>query len=84
MDGKDLRVARRVGTAPGERPGSCTSSGNCPDVLELESGDFAIIGTWTRLADAPEDSVILDEGGVVAVPRAVLLAAARQLREESQ
>lgn len=84
MNGKDLRVSRRVGTAPSERPGSCTSSGNCPDVLELEGGDFAIIGARAGLTGAPGDSVILDEGGVVAVPRAVLLAAARQLREEAQ
>lgn len=69
----DQVVRRRLGTAPAAR-GTCTSGGNCPDVFELESGDFVIIG---ELADD------LDGGAArVTVPREVMLSARDQLIEE--
>lgn len=64
-------ILRRLGTAPAQRPG-CTETGNCPDVFETDNG-FALIGEY-----------VTDANGLttVVVPRKVLLAAARQMREE--
>jgi hypothetical protein len=68
-------VVRRLGTAPAERRG-CSGSGDCPDVFELESGDFAIIGQDATGGIAlPADAGCSAEERVVVVPRAVLLAA---------
>jgi len=36
---------RRLGPAVQKSSASCAGGANCPDILEMESGDFAIIGT---------------------------------------
>jgi hypothetical protein len=75
----EMVVRRRVGTAPQER-GSCTSSGNCPDVLELTNGDFAVIGAdVSGSLDLPAYAGRSETEGIVVVPRAVMLAAVRDL-----
>jgi hypothetical protein len=67
-------ITRRLGEAPSER--RCSSSTNCPDVFELDSGDFAIIGhDATQSITLPDDAGCSTEERVVVVPRAVLLAA---------
>jgi hypothetical protein len=75
----ELRVARRLGSAPSERM-DCSEGSNCPDLFELESGDFAIIGTdvGTRL-QIPADAGCSDTERVVMIPREVLLSAIRDL-----
>jgi hypothetical protein len=74
-----MTVRRRLGVAPHERD-SCTQSGNCPDVFELESGDFAIIGRDVSLElDLPADAGRSEFERTVVVPREVLLAAVRDL-----
>lgn len=82
MSGADLpvlRVNRRLGLAPAERA-DCTSSGNCPDVFELATGDFAIIGTDVSLElDLPADAGRSETERIVVVPRGVMLAAVRDL-----
>jgi hypothetical protein len=79
ITGVELRVARRVGLAPSERMG-CSEGSNCPDLFELENGDFAIIGTevGTRL-QIPADAGCSDAERVVMIPREVLLSAMRDL-----
>lgn len=72
-------VRRRLGIAPRDR-GTCTSSGNCPDVFELANGDFAVIGEdISQGLDLPADAGRSDAERVVLVPRAVLLAALSDL-----
>ena len=67
-------ATRRLGTAPAER--GCGDSVNCPDVLEMNSGDFAIIGQ-----DVTGEITLLPDAGysaterVVLIPRAVLISA---------
>ena len=67
-------IVRRLGTAPSQR--GCSYVNDCPDVFELDSGDFAIIGT-----DATDSIALPGDAGrslherVVVVPRKVLLAA---------
>jgi hypothetical protein len=75
----EMTVHRRLGAAPHER-GTCTSSGNCPDVFELTNGDFAIIGKDVSLdLDLPDDAGRSAAERTVLVPRDVLLAALREL-----
>lgn len=74
-----LRVARRWGLPPSERA-DCTESGNCPDVFELECGNFAINGERVAvLHNLPEDAGCSDTEQVIFVPREVLLSALRDL-----
>jgi hypothetical protein len=77
----DLTIQRRLGTAPSER-GACSAGGQCPDVFELASGDFAIIGADVSLdLDLPADAGRSETERTVVVPRAVLLAAMRDLSD---
>lgn len=73
---------RRLGTAPAQRPG-CSYGGDCPDVFEDgEGGDFVMVGERAPRRGLPADAVFTDKSSVVVIPREVLLAAARQMREE--
>lgn len=74
-------VRRRLGVAPRDRGlESCTSSGNCPDVFELANGDFAVIGEdISHGLSLPADAGRSETERVVLVPRAVLLAAVKDL-----
>lgn len=75
----EMAVRRRLGVAPQER-GTCTSSGNCPDVFELANGDFAIIGEdVSHKLDLPADAGRSQVERTVVVPREVLLAAFQDL-----
>lgn len=75
-----LAVGRRLGVAPSERADYCSSSGNCPDVFELENGDYAIIGQDVSFdLDLPADAGRSEAERIVVVPRPVMLAAAREL-----
>lgn len=53
-----MKIVRRLGASPQGR--GCQSNATCPDVFELDTGDFAVIGAWDP-----------DLGGVI-VPRQVL------------
>ena len=74
-------IARRLGTAPRDWEGlECAEMNDCPDVFELSSGDYAVIGL-----DVSESLVLPSDAGhsaterVVMVPRDVLMAAFRDL-----
>ena len=56
----------------------CSSGHNCPDVLELEGGDFAVIGTDITEAatgNLPQGSGCGPGECVVRVPRKLLVEA---------
>jgi hypothetical protein len=77
----DLTIQRRLGTAPSER-GACSAGGQCPDIFELASGDFAIIGADVSLDLAlPADAGRSETERTIVVPRAVLLAAIPDLSD---
>ncbi len=67
-----VKVVRRIGIAPADRPG-CSEASNCPDLFEEDTGDFSIIGTHATDQDGRE---------AVIVTREVILAALRQFQEE--
>jgi hypothetical protein len=68
---------RRVGPAPVPGSGSAGANG-CPDIWELDSGDFAIIGTerTSQLRPHLPKGAFLDDGeSIVVIPRHVLVKA---------
>jgi hypothetical protein len=74
-----MTIRRRLGIAPRQRA-ACGQAGDCPDVFELENGDFAIIGHDVSLElDLPTDAGRSEAERTVLVPREVLLAALREL-----
>jgi hypothetical protein len=78
-----MRIVRRLGLAPRER-GSLTN-GTCPDVFELSTGDFAVIGT-DRTDELepllPPDAGRADYERIVVVSRETLIKARRDLPED--
>lgn len=85
------RIVRRVGSTPAQR--GSNSGANCPDVLELDNGDFLVIGKIrmeglggsiraSSFAGVRGVSVGPDEQAVI-VPRQCLLDAARDLAKEA-
>ncbi|MFC9848802.1 hypothetical protein ACFWFF_19325 [Streptomyces sp. NPDC060223] len=77
----DAGFARRLGRSPQEL-GLTSATESCPDIWELDNGDFAFIGR--EATDAYEErlpagvSVAQDER-VVIIPRSTLLAAKRDI-----
>ena len=72
-------ITRRLGIAPVRRD-SCTNATSCPDVFELASGDFAVIGEDVSAGLAlPADAGRSMTERTVLVPREVFLAAVRDL-----
>jgi hypothetical protein len=75
---------RRLGPAPHES-GSCTIALRCPDIFELESGDFAIIGkdiTATSEKHLPPDAGCGPGERIVLVPRKTLVLAKSDIPSE--
>lgn len=60
----------------------CSSGHNCPDILELEGGDFAVIGTdITEAATGklPQGSGCGPSERVIRVPRKLLIDARAEI-----
>lgn len=73
---------RRLGQSSG--PLSCASGRNCPDILELDGGDFAVIGadiTALAIGRLPEGSGCGPDERVVRIPRALLVRARADIPE---
>ena len=75
-------IVRRLGIAPAARSVECVACNNCPDLFELDDGDFAVIGfdMTAEMADRlPPDAGCGPGERIVRVPRAVLVAARREI-----
>jgi hypothetical protein len=71
-----LKIVRRIGAAPRER-GSQTGQ-TCPDVFELEDGNFAVIGreaTAELDGELPHDAARADDERIVVITRETLVRA---------
>jgi hypothetical protein len=83
MNGKPPpTIVRRLGIAPAARSVECVACNNCPDLFELDDGDFAVIGfdVTEELADRlPDDAGCGPAERIVRIPRAVLVAARREI-----
>lgn len=78
------RILRRLGDSPA-RHGASMSAQGCPDVFELEDGNFAVIGieaTEELLPTLPPDASVAAYERIVIVDRATILAARRDIPEE--
>jgi len=80
-----LKIVRRYGTSPTER-GSATGQ-SCPDILQLDTGDYLIIGRVATLTDitgpdlAAHGASVGEDEAPVIVPYDVVIAAARDITE---
>ena len=71
-----MKIVRRVGVSPRER-GSATGQ-TCPDIFELSSGDFAVIGreaTAELDPELPSDAARADYERIVVITRETLVRA---------
>jgi hypothetical protein len=69
---------KRLGAAAPQTKLACAGGHGCPDVLELKTGDFAIIGsdiTEEARAHLPAGSGVGPGERVVKIPRHLLVAA---------
>ena len=76
-----IAFLRRIGPYPHANGAQTVALKNCPDIWELESGDFAIIGiNITELKDSlpPTASCGPDER-IVRIPRNLLVNAKRDI-----
>jgi hypothetical protein len=69
-----MKFIRRLG--PGPQP--CSAARSCPDILELENGDFAIIGA--DITEAAKNCLPPTAGcgpheKIIRIPRALLVGA---------
>ncbi|QCX79600.1 hypothetical protein C9F11_30045 [Streptomyces sp. YIM 121038] len=71
-----MNILRRIGASPRER--GSASGATCPDIFELSTGDFAVIGTemTADLAGAlPADAARADDECIVVISRETLIRA---------
>ncbi|MFH8792036.1 hypothetical protein [Streptomyces sp. NPDC017941] len=71
-----MKIVRRIGASPRER-GSLAGD-TCPDIFELASGDFAVIGTEATAAldsELPPDAARADDERIVIISRETLVRA---------
>jgi hypothetical protein len=69
---------RRLGPDPHANGAKTAALSGCPDILELENGDFAIIGT--DITEAARERMFITascgpDERVVRIPRATLIGA---------
>ena len=86
MNGK-LKILRRLGPDPHANGAQTYALSGCPDILELDGGDFAIIGSDIT-ADAssilpPTVSCGPDER-IIRIPRRTLVLAKSDIPEPNQ
>lgn len=71
-----MKIVRRIGVPPRDR--GSASGANCPDVFELDDGNFAVIGTEATTAldqQLPADASRADYERIVIVSRETLIRA---------
>ncbi|OIJ62926.1 hypothetical protein [Streptomyces mangrovisoli] len=75
-----MKIVRRVGVAPKER--GSASGQTCPDIFELDNGDFAVIGreaTAELDPNLPSDAARADYERIVIITRETLVRAKRDI-----
>ncbi|MFF9897575.1 hypothetical protein [Streptomyces longispororuber] len=75
-----MKIVRRIGVPPRER--GSLSGETCPDVFELDNGDFAVVGTEatdTLDGELPPDAARAEHERIVIVSRETLIRAKADL-----
>lgn len=82
-----MKLVRRLGAGPK----ISTSRNKCPDIWELESGDFAVVGAdaTDELKGKIEDkdkpgfkAAVADDERIVVIPRHLLISAKKDIPKE--
>ncbi len=79
---------RRIGPDPhegGRKTPASPATNACPDIWELENGDFAVIGRLARdtlIEHLPESAFCAPEESIVIIPRETLTRARSDIPEE--
>ena len=71
-------ILRRLGPAPHANGAQTVALQGCPDIFELQSGDFAIIGsdiTADATRNLPPDASCGPDERIVRIPRRTLVLA---------
>jgi hypothetical protein len=77
--------ARRLGPDPHANGASTVAANGCPDIFELESGDFAIIGsdiTDVAISELPLTACCGHDERIIRIPRKTLLLAKVDIPEK--
>jgi hypothetical protein len=77
-----MKIIRRLGPDPHEGGKQSAGARGCPDILELESGDFAVIGadiTTAATGCLPPTVGCGPDERVVRIPRATLVLARQDI-----
>ena len=73
-----MKILRRIGPDPHEGGKPSAGASGCPDILELDSGDFAVIGadiTDDAKKCLPPTAGCGPDEKIIRIPRATLVSA---------
>ncbi len=73
---------RRIGPEPDANAVQCSGCRGCPDIWELDNGDFAIIGmdiTASAISNLPPTAGCAPDERIVRLPRNLLMNAKRHI-----
>jgi len=77
-----MRFKRRIGPDPHANGKQSPACDGCPDIWELEDGDFAVIGitiTEQVRSSLPDSAGCGEDESIVRIPRETLLAAKKDI-----
>jgi hypothetical protein len=77
-----IEFLRRLGPDPHANGAKSVGCRGCPDIFELQSGDFAIIGidiTETALSKLPATAGCGPDERIILIPRNLLVGAKRDI-----
>lgn len=84
LKGADIAnmALRRLGPSPHKGGAKTPSLQGCPDVFELENGDFVVVGqdkTTEIISQLPKDATCGPDERIVVIPRKTLVLAKPQI-----
>ena len=80
-----IEFLRRIGPDPQASGLQCSGCSGCPDIWELDNGDFAIIGmdiTKAAIAKLPPSAGCAPDERIIRLPRNLLVNAKRHIPEK--
>lgn len=78
----NISFLRRIGPDPHEGGRKSSSASGCPDLLELDNGDFAVIGvdiTEQAAGKLPPTAGCGPDERIIRIPRSLILGAQAEI-----
>ncbi len=75
---------KRIGPDPHASGGHCSDTAGCPDIWELDNGDFAVIGsdiTYEAASQLPPSAGCAPHERIIRLPRQLVINAKRHIPE---